>query len=391
MPQSQILAQSADGTTCAALISEIDVFLAASLRGEAPYIPWGRIDPMFVAKRTVYHGVAALLLSIGIDGWPQDARAAVHEQALGQTMWELRHKTVVGACIEALAAAGVRSILLKGTAFAYDIYEVPAHRSRGDSDLLISADCLGLTRDVLIAAGYARTSADTKWQEDLQEMWFTTHPDGSRHELDVHWQVVDAPALDNILPVDECFANAIALPALSPNAYGLSHPQALIHSCVHRAKHLSSPYYSGSDVHYSPDRLIWSCDMDRLALRLDVDGWARFASLAIAYDVAAICLDGLAAAQRDMHTDIPPSILAALQAAPQDTPSARYLGQGNALRRGLVNMAAVPGWRGKLLYALRRLFPGHEYVRIKYPEMLDAPIAKLYLRRILEAGRRKVR
>ena len=83
-------------------------------------------------ERALYHGLAGILVNRprAILGWPAAVIDRLRQQALGQGMWELRHKLVVVALIEALAQAGVSAILLKGTALAYDLYADPAERCR---------------------------------------------------------------------------------------------------------------------------------------------------------------------------------------------------------------------------------------------------------------------
>ena len=76
------------------------------------------MDESVVAERAVYHGIAGLLQARAsyLTGWPDDLRARLHAEAVAQTMWEIRHRTVLTPLLAALGAAGVASVLLKGTA-----------------------------------------------------------------------------------------------------------------------------------------------------------------------------------------------------------------------------------------------------------------------------------
>src|SRR5688572_28735215 len=89
-----------------------------------------------------------------------------------------------------------------------------------------------------------------------------------------------------------------------------------IHTCVHRALHRTAPYFVGGTAHYGSDRLIWTHDIHLLAGALTPGEWSGLPGLAAGKGVAAICREGLQAAQIDLKTPIPADVLDALAASP---------------------------------------------------------------------------
>ena len=232
MNRAMALPDPADCARLAELEEAFDAFLAAAIA--APDRPRARWNPAWtdaatlsaLADRVIYHGIAGLLISDAgtMREWPAAVASRVHEQALAQAMWELRHKLVIRALLDALADAGVSAVLLKGTPLAYQLYPDSAQRVRGDTDVLISPSDLAPARRVLAAAGFERESASEGLFGDLhaQEIWKLVSTEGHEHAVDLHWQVLNSPFLDGTMPRAECTHETVAIPALGPNAHAMS-------------------------------------------------------------------------------------------------------------------------------------------------------------------------
>jgi hypothetical protein len=296
-------------------------FLAAASRGQPQPWPVGWTDPETVnavGDAAVFHGVAGLLVDRFDDtsGWPPALADRLRQQARAQAMWELRHCQLVRALLHELADKQVPALLLKGSAIAYDLYDNPAARSRGDSDLLVRRADLGKARNALRALGYRRYAHHDGLDDELaqQEIWTMPGDDGSHHGIDLHWEVLNAHALKHVLPVADCFAEARDLPRLSPAARAMDRPRFLIHSCVHRAMHRTAPYFVAGTAHYDEARLIWSWDIALMARAMTGDEWRRFARLAGDKGVAGACLAGLRAAIDDLGAAMPGFVIEELEA-----------------------------------------------------------------------------
>jgi hypothetical protein len=372
-------------------VEAIDRLLAATLRGDAAVDPHGvlhRTDQALVVERIDYHGVAGLLeeRKIALASWPKPVSFHIQQQAMAGAIWELRHRQLLGELLVAFAGAGIDARLLKGTALAYSLFAVPATRTRGDSDVLIGPADLHRARDLLANLGFERISGDNDPGFTLQEVWSYTRDAVTAHHIDLHWQLLNAPALAAVLPVAECFANPLPLPALCADAWAMNRVAMLVHACIHRWLHTIAPYFVNGPAYFGGDRLIWLVDIHLLAEALSEVEWARFVALATARGIAAPCLDGLLTAQRSLATRLPAGPIAALKAAHSTTPA--YL-RSRQLGRAWAVFKAIPGLRRKLDFARARTFPPASFIRDKYPRLAGLPLPLLYARRMIDLIRRR--
>ena len=374
----------------------LDQFLATALGGKLTAWSGGWDDEASkdaLVERADYHGITGLLVERKqhLGGWPADVTARLRERARARAKWELRHKVVVSNLLTALADQGILSIILKGTAFAYDLYATPAARERGDTDLLVGRADVAATRLVLQQSGFRM---DPRFeglsdQLHLQEVWNFATDDGMNHVIDLHWQAMNSLALEDALPFSDCIQNPVKLPRLCEAARGMDRKTALLHACMHRAAHISSPYIVNGVAYYGGDRLIWACDIDLLANSLAADEWRSLCALAQGREVEAVLLDGLKFAQARLGTAVPDDVMAILAAASAQTRASSWLLGSGQTRRALVDLKAVPGLRGKFDFLLMRALPSGNFMREKYPDMTGRPLALLYLRRLAELLRRR--
>lgn len=343
--------------------------LAAALRGEGI-----AARPDLVARAT-YHGIGPLLLArSGLDEFRPEARA--------RAMWELRHRKVLADLLAALAAAGIRAVVMKGTALAYDLYPEPALRPRGDTDLLIAPATVTPARAVLRQQGFQPFfAADAPPDANRsQEPWQLALADGSTHDIDLHWQPLNGAALAAAIPVAVALAEAVPLPRLAVGALALARPTALLHACLHRASHIISPYFIGTTAHYGGDRLIWLQDIDLLVRALTPAEWQCFLDQAAGCGAGPVGLAALRDAARRLHSPVPPAVLAQLQAAPAGAVTDYLLRQGRIGR--LWSDLRALGIRRALRHGRYRLFPPAEFVHMSYPNS-RLPLGVLYLRRLV--------
>jgi hypothetical protein len=360
----------------------VDALIARALCADAPW-PDGT-DAGTVQTRAVYHGGTGLLMArvAQLAGWPNDLLSQLRGEALAQTMWEVRHRSILVPLLTALDAAGVQTVLLKGTALAYGLYQAPAQRSRGDTDLLVIPDDLERARDVLRAQGFMTNLQMAELNApERQESWIFTAPDGGRHEVDLHVDVFSSPAVQYVLQGAEAQASAVSLSALCPAARTLPAPLALLHACVHRAQHVVSPYSVAGEWHYGADRLIWLMDIDLLMRAMTGQQFTTFQTAATQGGVGSICAAALRMAAERLSTPCPEGLITTLECAPSG-PAAHYLLQNNSLGRVVEDLAAIPGLRGKLHHAALRLFPPADTLRSRYPDLADAAPVRLYVRRL---------
>ena len=361
---------------------------AAPLRGEAASWPveWraeGLRDE--IQRRLLYHGIAGLLIDRRdlLKGWPEMLLDEMRQEAVGRTMWELRHQPLISTVIEDLHNAGIRSAVLKGTALAYALYANPSQRFRGDTDLLICKSKLASARQVLSGLGWARVAGMHGPFGDMhfQEIWQFSDPAGFTHDIDLHWEVTNSMALTFVLNVDTVLHNAVPLRALSPHANCAEPIAALIHSCINRANHGRGGYFSIDRYEYDPDRLLWAFDFHLQANALTAQQWEEFAQRSIQTGVAPICCDALNFVREKLRTTIPDFVSERLEEAPQETVATKFILGSSGSKRVLFDLKATSGLLPKLGYLMARAFPSSDHLRAKYPGWRKWPLLALHLRR----------
>lgn len=371
--------------------ARIDGLLAAVLRGDSAAWPTDFSVPLG-HKRILYHGIAGLIAerSRALVHWPAELFAPVHSQAIAQAMWELRHRAILADLLADFADAGITVLLLKGTAVAYDLYPTPAARARGDTDLLVAPADLYRARLTLDRQGFRRAPLDQVAADDLalQEVWSTAGDDGLRHHIDLHWQLLNAPALRGVLDFEDCAADPVALPRLSPSAMSMNRVLTLLHTCIHRAMHFTAPYFVDGITYYGGDRLIWINDIHLLAQALSDREWKHFCDLARGQGIATVSLESLKATRCLLGTNVPDRVFDELNQAGAE-PASTYLLNSQQMGRAWKDLLAIPGWRRKLAYVSARALPSPAFVRDKYPEMASMPISLLYARRMTDLLRER--
>ena len=283
------------------------------------------------------------------DGWPDDVCAELARIVRAETAREMVRCAEVAGAIGALAEAGVRPIVLKGTALAYTVYDTPIARPRLDTDLLIDAADQHAARRALEGRGYAAPpycdQLFSQFQMEKRDEF------GLRHVIDVHWKISTQPVFADVLSYDEMRSRAVPVPALGPAAVAPSVVDALLLACIHPVMH-----------HQNAKRLLWTYDTHVLASGLTPDDFQEFVGRATQTHVAAVCAHELRMAQTLFGTRVPADAMRQLSAA-LDEPSAGYLASHRRWHHELASsVRALPriGDRIKLLRDV--LLPSPSYM-----------------------------
>ncbi len=335
--------------------------LAALLRGER--VAWAALEIDRDALLTfcehedlsglVHRKVAQGLAS----NWPASLVDRLAHRARLDAVLEMARGHEIRRVLDALAAAGVRAVLFKGTALAYSRYAHPALRPRADTDLLVPREHLEAARAALTALGYAVSETSGGDVLFRQVEFHRRDAHGVVHAFDVHWQISNQERFARMFADDELWQRAEAVEALGPHARAAGAADALLISCVHPVMH-----------HRDDDRLIWSYDTHVIASAMDAGQWSSFVELARAKAVAAVCLHGLAQARAQFGTSMPPSAGDGLAAAAGGSePSAEYLMPGRSWRDDVAaNFRALPDWRARVRLLREMALPSPAYIRRAY-------------------------
>lgn len=216
--------------------------------------------------------------------------------------------------IEALSAASIEVMVLKGTALAGGVYDDPALRPMVDSDLLVRPVDLPGAVQVLEGLGYQGTSRGDRREMIVRHGLAFQRRDGV--EIDLHWmphRSLASPGLSRTFPrlpweaglaPDEWWARARPIAVGDATALAPAPTDLLLHVCLHGA-------YSGAN-----GRLRWAADAAAL---LRADETAIDWDLLVAQARRRRASHTLAAALGYLHEaqslPVPPEVVAALAAA----------------------------------------------------------------------------
>lgn len=343
--------------------------LRAALRGEAA--PWPQ--PLYPdeVRSLIAHGVGPLVYSV--TELPDLRHEAIRSAAVeGSRLDDLR------GVLSVLSRARVDTLVVKGSALAYDVYAVPELRPRADTDLLVPRHSVERVRQAMLAAGF-RELPGSGDEHGVRQTLFTRRDErGLDHAYDVHWDVSNAPAFSAALPFEEARSRAVPLPHIGPGTLGLSRPDALLLACIHRVSH-----------HHDSERLIWLVDIALLRAGMTVEEHRRFWKLAAERGVLGACIRSVELADDWLSRPSahgPESFLTAAEMA-RPEPSRAFLDRD--IRYGevlLANLRALP-WRARLERLRHLAFPPEAFMRSDTGSS-RAPLTWLYAKRGVRGIRR---
>ncbi|MCU0231331.1 MAG: nucleotidyltransferase family protein [Acidobacteria bacterium] len=199
------------------------------------------------------HRVAALLARAleargELAGLDEAARARLRRALFDQQQERAQLDALGATAAEALEAAAIPFVALKGAALGAALYETAALRPMTDVDLLVAPADTGRALGALAAAGFVRPSArqEAFWAESYYNLPLDPPP-GQTGKLELHWSIAQegrhAPDVSGILArarVVETPRGRLPIPG----------PVDLL---LHQSLHLS--------YHYFEPKLIWLTDL----------------------------------------------------------------------------------------------------------------------------------
>jgi len=276
------------------------------------------------------------------------------------------------AVLEALAANGVRCLLLKGTLLAHAVYEAPSQRARGDTDLLVAPADRQAAESVLAALGLLRSWEVTAKTSNTQDQWQGVI-DGNKAIIDLHWALLNHPAFTDLFAFDALWQARQPVQVAGFQTFGLGRIDALIHAALH--------YFVHHGDEFRPAQ--WLLDGDLLWRAMGDDERAELVVQVERLGVSGLVHAYLAACVKRFETPITHEMFAALEAAGSSEWRTRLLDiDGKPVRELLFTLRARPTWRDRLAHLHALLFPSREYMRLKYPAVRWWGMPWAYLKRI---------
>lgn len=292
---------------------------------------------------------------------------ALRDAAIRAAAVEQRRLDDLRDVLAALASRNIDVLILKGSALAYQIYDAPELRPRGDTDLLIARDDLDAAREALTALGFVETVGSGD-EHGLRQAIFSR----GAHVYDVHWSIANTPVFADVLPFDELMPRSVALPRISEHARGLGHVDALLLACIHRVAH-----------HHDSDRLIWLCDIAFLRDRMSEEEHRRFWRLAAERRVVGVCMRSVALADEWLSRPrrYPAEDYLSPEEVARDEASRAFMNRRITHGRLLAaNLRALP-WRSRARRLWQLAFPPAKFMERSFRTRSRLALPWLYIYR----------
>ena len=166
------------------------------------------------------------------------------------------------------------------------------------------------------------------------------------------------------------------MPILGEPAHALCPVDALLLACAHRVAH-----------HHDSEKLLWLYDIHLLASGMDRPAFERFAALAAAKQVRAVCVRGLTLAKRWFATQVPDDVLETLAAHDSMERTAAFLdGRLSQADILLSDLTALGEWSGRWKLLREHLFPPAAYMRERSALPGSVPLFALYTHRAVRGA-----
>jgi hypothetical protein len=339
----------------------------------------GAVDVDQLVLRAESHGVLPLVadrLRSRADV-PAPLRGVLGAEARRHAALDAAREVELRRLVAALDARGVRALLMKGAHLAYSHYGRPDLRPRIDTDLLIARKDRDAVLGVFRELAYEGTGHVAGTLVMYQACYVKRRHGVPLHVVDLHWKVANPQVFADLVSYEELSASAVSVPLLGPGAWGLSDVHALLVACVHRVAH-----------HYDPATLIWLYDIHLIASRLSPEAWGTFEELCQQRGVAQVCRRSLDRTSAAFATALPRFARGAehLGAPETEVATAAFLQPRRHVDQVVGDLRALRSWRDRARLVSQHVFPSASYMRHRYAPSSSAPLAVLYVRRVLHGA-----
>ncbi len=332
------------------------------------------------------HGMASLLYWRAGHHFPAKVREGLQRDFYVAAARAMVTERRLASVLEALRAASVPALVLKGAAIAA-WYPDPALRPYGDLDVLVPWTQLDEAVEALQALGYHCTYSrawSLKYGYDLPMA-----SDDGLSVVELHWRL-DYPEGIGHLPVRDLWERAVPYTLGEQAGLQLEAVDMVLHLCAHAAI-----------KHRAHLGLRPMCDLAQITRGWEPVEWETLARRASAYGLARPVYLTLALAEQVLDLTVPAEVMSGLL-PPGSTPlppnlAALLLGSKDPTQRrqridvpaAIVQAGAEATLLGKLRRLLWHLFLPREGMAVIYRIPADSPrIWLTYLRRPLDLMRR---
>lgn len=350
--------------------------LARTLCGDLSWEASEKFDVSQLVDAAEEHGVGPLLWQAleSARGPGLALRDALADGVRAAATVDVFVQRDIQVALAALAAAGVRALVIKGSALAYTVYPHPWQRPRTDTDLLVSYGELPAAIQALQQCGYTRSDALTSGTFVSHQIAFERVDEHDvHHVVDLHWKIVNPQILADSLPFEDLWSQSQPAPTLGSTARVPAAVASVVLGCIHRLAH-----------HQGQDRLIWLYDLRLLTAGFDDAAWRALGQLACSSRVAGLCLDGLRQARSHLGAHVHEALEVTLATAAPAEPSQQYL-RGAVRKRDVLvsDLKRLKSWRARLRLLREHAFPPVTFIRQRYGITNPLLTPALYVHRIV--------
>ncbi|OOZ42468.1 nucleotidyltransferase domain-containing protein [Solemya elarraichensis gill symbiont] len=363
---------------------EIESLLKSACRGQPVELPTGVegiSTELFEEAR--HQGVASLLWHLHsrsdvLAGWPADLLDKLKQQARQEAATEMIREAEVQVILEALQEKGVDLLLIKGTPLSALHYPAAGLRPRCDTDLLVAEGDDHRAAEVFKAHGYSSFFENAGDYLNSQRSFRRIDESGFTHAFDMHRQISNASiTFSQRMGFDQLDRRSVRVPSLGAAAKTLSHVDALLLACMHRAGHFAE----------MGERLIWLYDIHLLTETLSPAEFDVLVERAGELEMRGLCADALNASHDWFATRIPEGATDILQQGADNEASLALLTSGRASRIRhtlLMDLQQISSWRERGRLLLQRLFPPADYMMWRYQFRFSWLLPFYYIYRVLQ-------
>ncbi len=329
--------------------------LAGLLTGKTPLDDLANLSDKDLLDALDYHGIT--LLAAEQNTLPSSLEPRLKQRRAMAIANEAIKQTALTELFNAFAEAGLESIMFKGSALAYSIYQKPSLRPRSDTDILVSAKDKANFDRVFAQQGFNKLFA-IEGSFVSHQSTYGKHLLGETYlNIDLHWQInnrqmfaqtFSATSLGKTCEKIERLGEArLSRPIETPSIVN-----SLLIAAIHRAGH-----------HNKEDRLAWFYDIHLLANCLNDSQWRALSESAIEKKVASITADALLTSQRYFDSKLNAQAIDRLRSA-KDEPSRIFL-QTNLSERHYfwADLQSLKSMPEKLKFLQETLVPSPSYIR----------------------------
>jgi hypothetical protein len=326
---------------------------------------WDESAWQHLLERAEAERLAGLLYTVARhrDLCPPPVEKRLHDAFLHTAIRNRLALQQLSGALAGLAAARVSVVVLKGAALLATVYESTGVRPMVDLDLLVRREQVPAAVAALAPAGYTVTGSQPHADTTLayeNELVLTGGTPGFTF-LELHWSLFDSPHHQHALDLDWFWRSAQPAALEAHTIQVLSPAAQLLHLCGHLALH-----------HRHHAQLLWQNDIAELLVRCRAElAWDEVLAQAQRGDLVLSLRYALGEVVARWQAPVPPPVQAELAALNPSPAERRVYGwltaeQRPTVQRFWADLAGLPGWRQRLDYGWRNLFPASAYMVRRY-------------------------